>query len=226
MRYEAVVFYLHHVANEAMRYHLQLLRKHNAFPIVIAHCDDSGAVVPHEESIEIPKEYERGTNWHNADWIWQTWYKSRHRVEADRYIYLEWDCYADVPLKDWYADLWDADVVTSLAHRPPSNWYWLQSQLEYMPQELSSHATGLAPLNGVLLSRRAIEHFSQTALHECIFSELRLGSILAAKGFTVETLPMEKAINNVFLEHTASLTTRPGGFYHPVKSMGAMMHRD
>ncbi len=215
---EAVVLFFHHRTDEVTRRHLHLLRTHNDFPVVPLFCDDEMGGTALDDAVRLPMTFQRGRNWHNVDWICRDWFRSSHRIEALRYIWLEWDCLVNAPLRDWYSDLWEADFVASRAVRPPAPWYWFRAQMAFLPHSLVPFATGIAPLNGVVLSRRAMFNYAQTDLPEGIFCELRLPTVLASCGITVSELPPDKASQNRFLPNKASLPVQGQGLFHPVKT--------
>lgn len=215
---EAVVLFLHHRADATTHHHYELLKRHNPFPIIPAFCNDGGTVIPLLNSVEITKSYQRGRNWHNGDWILHQWFNSPAMIEAKRYIYIEWDCCVDLPLADWYGDLWNSDAVGSVIEQLPSRWFWFESQYDYLPYEWQKFARGIVPLNGTLLSQHAMQTFGAMQLPEAINAELRLATALAFSGIKLEPMPAQKAIKNVYLPFGRSLQPQTGSFTHPVKT--------
>ncbi len=76
----------------------------------------------------------------------------------------------------------------------------------------------LTPLNGVLLSKRAMATYAEEELPEGVFCELRVATVLASRGIIASSLPREKAARNVFLPNGQSLKVSHPGFYHPIKT--------
>lgn len=216
---EAAVLFTHFQDDETTRHHLALLRKFNDFPIIPLYCDDGQATQPVAGTVQVPMTFRRGRAWHNLDWIFCEWFRSVSRVNAERYIWLDWDCRVDVPLKEWYGEYWSHHFVASKAMRPPEKWYWFRTQRAFLPHVLSPFACGIVPLNGVLLSRFAMTTYANEQLPEGIFCEFRLATVLASRGIRASQLPPEKAATNQFLAGGNSLDVSGPGFYHPVKHM-------
>lgn len=215
---EAVVLFSHFRNDQTTRQHLDLLRRFNDFPVVPLCCDDLNGCDPVETAIQVPMTFTRATNWHNLDWLFWEWYRSVHRINAHRYIWLDWDCRVDIPLKEWYGEYWHHDFVASNTVTPPTKWYWFRTQRPFLPHTLAPFACGVTPLNGVLLSRRAMATYANEELPEGIFCELRVATVLASRGINASSLPKEKAARNVFLPKGGSLRVSGPGFYHPIKT--------
>ena len=69
---------------------------------------------------------------------------------------LEWDTLATMPVKEFFGELWDRDVVgTSVKlHETHPEWQWFREQMHLLPPPLRQHAAGIVPFNGLLLSHR------------------------------------------------------------------------
>ena len=79
-------------------------------------------------------------------------------IRARRYLMLEWDTLATMPVKEFYEELWDGDAVATsvkLIETHP-RWQWFRQQLHLLPPHLRQHAAGVVPFNGLLLSHRAL----------------------------------------------------------------------
>lgn len=215
---EAVILYSHFRNDEISRNHRDLLRKHNPFPVVPLYCDDEMGGTPLEDAVRIPMTYTRGRNWHNIDWLLREWYRSTHRILAERYIWLDWDCYVNTPIKTWYGELWNSDFVGSKSVRLGEQWWWFQ-QRDGLPHDLFPYASGVVPLNGVLLSLKALSCYASITIPEGIFCELRLATVLSSKGIQVSELPESKAASNIYLPGGASVVVSGNGLFHPVKQL-------
>lgn len=214
----AVVLFVHHNNDATTRKHYELLVEHNDFPIVPLFCRDGrpGKAMP--EAITLASSFSKGSNWHNVDWICRDWFLSCDRIDAQRYIWLDWDCLANEPLADWYGDCWSKDFVVSQIKRLDSKWGWFRRRKGQLPNGLASHRIGIAPLNGVLLSRRAMRAFCESDLPDGVISEMRLPTMLAAKGIHATEMPREKAKTNRYLPRNQSIAIHGTGLFHPVKN--------
>ena len=216
---EAVVLLTHYRNDEVTQHHYDLLRKYNDFPIVPLYCDDGQATQPLDDAVQVPMTFRRGRAWHNLDWICWQWFQDVSRINAKRYIWLDWDCRVDVPLQQWYGDQWSDDFVASRVLQPPEKWYWFRTQRPFLPHVLTPFARGVTPLNGLLLSRHAMMTYAHEQLPEGIFCEFRLATVLASRGIEASQLPREKAATNRFLPQGDSIEVAGPGFHHPVKHL-------
>jgi hypothetical protein len=86
-----------------------------------------------------------------------------------------------MPIREYYREVWDADAAATAVHTPQSYavWPWFKE----LPDELRPFAMGLSPLNGVMLSHRALAAVCAGPLPPNVFCECRLGTALKAAGF-------------------------------------------
>lgn len=218
--HECVILFSHYKNCEVTRRHLELLRQSNGtYPIVPIYCEDGRPVQPVAGAIRVPKTFERGNNWHNGDAVFREWFRGPHRIDAERYMWIEWDCQVTVPVAEWYSEVWRADAAATWVPRPPMMWDWFQAQGKSLPQRLQPHAAGVVPLNGILLSRRALETIAAEPLLEGIFCELRVGTMLRAHGFEIAEFPIWKGRTNIYLSHSRSVEVAGRGLFHPVKNL-------
>jgi hypothetical protein len=210
---ELCILYLHHKNDEVTRYHYSLLLKHNLCPVVPIFCRDANPVEPLENALEVRKTFS-GVNWANADQILAEWYRTS-RIEAERYICLDWDCLATIPLKDWYKEVWNDDFVGSEIRELGDGWHWFKD-FDFLPAKYREYACGNAPCNGIMLSNRALNDFSQVPCIDNVFSEFRITTVLRSLGYEIKALPLDKAKFNVW--RNCPILDEPG-LYHPVKEM-------
>jgi hypothetical protein len=208
-----VVIFGHHRDCAVTKHNLALLRK-NLFPVIPVHFQGQGHL---EGSAELGSV---GNPWAEGDQFLIRWFRNRP-FDAERYLYLEWDCWCSLPIPEWFQEVWDADVSTPrlLTPREHPDWYWF-SQVPALPPEFRPHACGMAILNGIMLSHRALEAVASMPLPQGIFSELRIGTMAQAAGFKPVAWPAEKDRTNRYFQN-GSITFNPAvpGLYHPVKSL-------
>lgn len=224
---QCCILFLHREADAITRRHYELLVERNpGIPVAPIHhggaeCAGLDGAVP--VAGQIP-----GLPGDNRDWIVREWFRGPHRIEARRYIALEWNCYADTSLAEWYREVWDCDAAGARVRapeRPPhesrrETWRWFRRQRRRMPEEIHEHATGLSPFNGVLLSRRALDFYSRVpewygGLGLC--AELRLPSILKAARFHIQAMPRWKARRNTCgARYPMRVIAASPGLWHPV----------
>ena len=215
-----VVLFSHHKNCEVTRLHLKLLRESNpATPVVPVWCADGNPVESVAGAVEVAKSFREGGNWHNCDAVLREWFRSPDRIEAERYLWIEWDCRVTVAVEEWYAEVWNADAAGTWVPRPPMMWDWFSGEYDRLPPHLKPHAAGIVPFNGVLLSRRALEAFAAEPLADGFFCELRLGTTLRSLGFEPVEVPTWKGRTNVYLSESRSLRVTEPGLWHPVKDL-------
>lgn len=217
----AVVLFVHHKNDAVTRFHYEMLVQKNDFPIVPLFCND-GNGVPLENAVELEKTFSRGSNWHNVDWICRDWFNSTNRIEAKRYIWLDWDCFVNQPIRRWYGKLWSCDFVACRIKKRGSSWGWFKRQQKSIPSSLSEFVVGVAPLNGVLLSRKAMEIYATAEIPDGVFSELRLPTVLASQNIVATTMPKRKAKKNRYFSRKGrNMKVTGKGLFHPVKELEA-----
>jgi hypothetical protein len=168
-------------------------------------------------SVVLENGFERGFNYHNPDIVWIDWYLSEHRIDAERYILCEWDCYANQSFEEAYSSVWSADVVGSHVYRiERDKWHWFDRQAEFLPWHWRKHAAGIMPFNGIMLSRKAMEAIAGEPIREGIFCELRLPTLCRRLGYEIAELPIDVALRNI---PYAGKEVAPAGVgvWHPVK---------
>lgn len=218
---ECCILFSHYGNDETTREHLALLRERNPYPVV-AVCNDAARRV--EEALDVNLLSKAGSlehKWLSPDRILYRWF--RHGgLRARRYIFLEWDTLATMPVREYYDEVWDADAAGSTAkrieHEP--EWEWFR-QMPRLPGPLRAKAGGIVPFNGILLSHRALEAVTSGPIPPNVFCELRLGTLLRNAGFEAQTFSPEKQRTNSFDRRLIDFDPVRPGIYHPIKSREA-----
>ncbi len=220
---ECCIVFTHYRDDATTRDHLELLRRLNPFPVVAVcnACSDcvDGAVDVHLLSNRWSSE----DKWSSADSILYRWFL-HGGVRAQRYLMLEWDTLATAPVKEFFGELWDRDVVgTSVKlHETHPEWHWFREQMHLLPPALRQHAAGIVPFNGLLLSHRALSAVVDADPPPGIFCELRIGTLLRSAGFELAEYPPDKQRMNSFHLLNISFDGITPGIYHPIKHSGAV----
>jgi hypothetical protein len=149
--------------------------------------------------------------WYHVDRFPARWFDSPHRIESERYVVLEHDTRATMPIVDYFAPVWRADVAGSIVATPEDHpgWIWWRD----VPPHLWEHRTGVLPSGVVLYSRRALECLARS--RESMFAEVHIGTVCRAAGLTLAVVPGGLA-TVACSERDRTLSDRPG-VYHPVK---------
>ena len=107
---ECCIVFTHYRDDDTTRYHLELLRKLNPFPVV-AVCNATTDCVDGAIDVDLlSKRWSSEDKWGSADSILYRWFL-HGGVRAQRYLMLEWDTLATAPVKEFFGEQWDRDVV-------------------------------------------------------------------------------------------------------------------
>jgi hypothetical protein len=189
---------------------LDILRRVNSFPVIPI----SGTPTSIKESVYISESFQ---SWRDGDLIIYSWFPLRP-FDAHRYIYIEWDCLATCPLIEYFGDLWNADAVGGLqTFGKDKDWYWW-NEIGQLPESLRLYATGIAPLNCILLSHKALSAICARSIPKNVFSELRIATLLTACGITIKSMN-ERSADNSWHPSLISVDRTRASIYHPVKSL-------
>jgi hypothetical protein len=213
---EVTILFVHHDSCQVTQTHYEVLNNSHPGNVIPVFCNDGTCGNPLPNAIRLPMSYTRGRNWHNVDWIVRDWFRSCDRIDSKRYVIIDWDCYCNISLQAWFGEWWDSHLVGS--NVADASWYWF-SQRDFLPHSLFRFACGVWPLNGLLISNLAMHVFASEALPDGVFSELRLPTVLAGRGFQASGLPTEKSQNNTYLSNRESVRVVGDGLFHPVKQL-------
>lgn len=211
MKPECCILFMHHRADELTRRHFQLLREHNPYPVIplhagqrehLEHAVDTGALAD---------------VWRNSDLGYLNWFR-RRPFDAERYLWLEYDTFANLPVREFYGEVWQRDAVGAQVKSPARNrdWCWF-SERGLLPHELRAHCGGLSPLSGILLSHRAMTVLAHAAPMPSVFCEFRVGTLLQAGGVELTQLPPERGATIDWTSSSFVFDPTKPGIYHPVK---------
>lgn len=214
---DCCILFSHYKNDETTLRHLELLRERNPYPVV-AVCN--GAAERVDEALDVDllsKEGSLEPKWHSPDRMLYRWF--RHGgVRARRYVFLEWDTLATMPVREFYDEVWDADAAGSsvmrVEHEPGWYWFWQTCRL---PPHLRAKAGGIVPFNGLLVSHRALAAVTSGAIPPNVFCELRIGTLLRHAGFEPRALPPGKRQMNSHDRRFIDFGEDRLGIYHPIK---------
>ncbi|WP_035613323.1 hypothetical protein [Haloferula sp. BvORR071] len=115
----------------------------------------------------------------------------RESCTASHLLFLEWDVRFAAKLGDAFPI--PGDFFCPEVQPRNSDWPWWR-EIPHLPSSLRGHATGIAPLAAILLSRRALDAIlahpeCEEALAAPVFCEVRLPTLAAAAGFPPQAHP-------------------------------------
>lgn len=217
---ECVILFSHHKNDELTRHHLNVLRAANPFYPVLPICrerDGKRNALQDAHNVWTQDTADQ-IGWAHCDIQVHEWFKQRP-LSAHRYIVIEYDVYAPMPVRDFYGPLWDADCVGINVWRKPAHsdkWVWFKD-IGKLPEQWQEEAVGIDPCAVMLFSHRCMDAMSRLPIPRDVFCELRIGSMVKAAGFQVMQHPYgSERISCSILRNVVE--SQPSlGIYHPVK---------
>lgn len=160
--------------------------------------------------------YATEDRWQGPDAAVYRWARSRDFVPARRYLVVEWDTLATMPLRDWWGDAcYEADLGVVRVATLGDGWTWWEHRSR-LPGPVQPHAAGFCPYGGHVLSRRALTALAESDPVPGVFCELRAASYLGAAGITATVRPGGRK-RTVWIGDTRLPSHRGPGVWHPVK---------
>lgn len=162
---------------------------------------------------------DKNTAWLSTDLTVFHWFKKYgSKKRAKRYLIVEWDCWCDCKIKDYYSRVWDCDlVVPNVKYPERDDWHWF-STANLLPNRAKPYLSGITPLCGILISRKAMLAISKEIMspdYLGLNSELRLATIATMLNFDPIVNP---AYNRALgWRHPSFFDTKYTGLHHPRK---------
>lgn len=156
--------------------------------------------------------------WLNTDLSLFRWYlNNKAAANSKRYVIVEWDCWCNCSVYDYFQKVWDDDlVVPSVKYPERDAWEWF-FQIRNLPIPVRPYAVGITPMCGLLVSQRAFEAIGTESLKPEYYrlnSELRLGTIATMLNYDPIVNPVySRSIN----WKTPLFGLKYKGFHHPRK---------
>ncbi len=159
--------------------------------------------------------------WLSTDLSIFHWYRKFGAAHpAARYLLVEWDCWCDCDLHEYFTRVWDCDVVGPCVKYPErDDWYWF-STINKLPDYARAYSTGIVPFCGLLLSDRAMKEICTEILkpeYKYLNSELRLPTIATMLNFDPVTNPV--CSRTITWRDGISFDQRYKGLHHPRKKI-------
>lgn len=142
---------------------------------------------PNTEVVVVKNIFDSGkAAWLGTDITFFDWYVNHAKQsKAKRFLLVEWDCWCNCNLKDYYEKVFDNDlVVPNVKYPERDDWYWFSS-IGDLPPRARKFATGISPMCGVLFSKHAMDTLVDEILNQeylGLNSEIRLGTIATMMG--------------------------------------------
>jgi|SRR5450759_2124016 hypothetical protein len=213
------ILFFYHKCDELTKFHLASLRKSNPAAIIVPLTDSVPELLPGSIDVgQFPSSWADAQKWRSIDTTLYRWFEHR-TFDARRYVIVEYDCLCTVDLCDYYSEVMGADVAGIDLFRREDNprWKWfVQSELDTLPEQDRKHAAGLVPLTCTLFSHEALEKIVANVYRQDVFCELRLGTTINKLGLKFERLPIPK--RSTICWHTYSWQANRPGLFHGIKS--------
>ena len=221
---DLTILFGHIQADELTLRHLEIIRTLNPgvpiVPLTFQADDSAGQALPGSfRATQLEPRFVGQNPWAAADCLIYAWYvhARTQQTAAHRYAYAEWDMLFRVPMRDFYAEVWDRDVACAECFFIDRHWSWNWFKEIYrLPKEIRKFAAGLSPFAGTFLSDRALDKITKQPIPLHVFCELRLGTLANAAGFEIARLPYDKCRNLTWKQELLYPVKSP--VYHPVKS--------
>ncbi len=227
---ELTILFAHTTTNEVTLRHLDILSSLNPGVPIVPITFTSGeppdgrpmnAPLPGSFDAAVLEPKFAGQNpWAGTDCAIYAWYLHARNpsTTAQRYVFAEWDMLYRVPMREFYAEVWDRDVACAECFFLDRHWHWNWfSELHRLPVELRRFAAGIVPLAGVLISDRVLSAITERPIPLHVFCDLRLGTLVNAAGFEIFRFPYEKGRNITWKVNSFFGVSTPA--YHPVKTL-------
>ena len=218
---DTCVLFLHHLDDDITRRHFDLICQHNPLAAVVPLCWQGSSHL--QESIEVAlPSMDEGPRplWRNCDRMIYNWFQSINRINADRYIIIEWDTLVSQPFSEFYSPAaWNSRFAAAFVHRPqeiPDPYWWWYELSDFQWQALGPFIRGLIPISGVLIERLLLESMSEASklsVFSGIFCEARIATLAAYCG--VE--PIELRPNAAAWIQSKDVTPKGPGVWHRVR---------
>jgi hypothetical protein len=214
------IFFAHFTMNEATRVNLESFRRwHPDGPVIPVTASDEtfeGGYFAKDFKLWDPDHA-----WYNADYPLYHAYLSCP-VKCQRWFFVEWDCHCNMPVREYFRHVWDFDFVAPsirLPYREPE-WAWFK-EFHLLPEKFRPFAMGVVPLNGIMVSDRALAKIIPVVLQErlAVQCELRIATVGNFVGHPPVANPLGNTMtwSNNHPQIIHSDGTLPPGIWHPVK---------
>jgi hypothetical protein len=207
------ILFLHHSDDDLTHFHAELIQRLNPGVPFVPLTFDRG--LPNALRFKMPEVTDQ---WHDNDLLIYAWFLSPHRLDAERYLVVEYDTYCTVPFREFYAGVWDQPVacarVVTLQNDP--KWWWFRAIQDRTP--FGENLMGMSPICGILLSWVALKTIAPDGLsptYRLLLSECRIGTLVRAAQFTPALICPDAASFITF----QPVIPKGGGIWHPVKTI-------
>jgi hypothetical protein len=212
------LFSYHRLDDVTRRHHARLAQLHPHNLIVpLTHQYQGGESLP--DTVDVALDWDHGwpilNPWTDRDKVYLRWFLGDKRPQARRYVFFEYDVFANTRAEAFYGTAWQADVAAARVVVPQDAPHWNWWQQAAWLEEGYPLRTGLSPMAASLWSHEALTRIARQPRFLRCFAELRMGTLARLAGLTPLEIPGA----------TATITWRPeqdpsselATWLHPVK---------
>jgi hypothetical protein len=141
---------------------------------------------------EAPGMGNKGEEWWNCDRNFREWWKThRLNVQAERVLFMEWDVFCNVDLRQWVPSAKRFHGMICAQLKTPirdSGWPGFR-EVERLPREMEAYAIAAVPSALLMLDRDALDAIADARwdalFAQDVLSELRLATLVRYLGYQV-----------------------------------------
>jgi hypothetical protein len=220
MNNECIIVFGYHLRHDATTWmHYALMQHFNPGIPIIPISDGNSLELPNTVDVStFPSRWDISDQWQSSDTQLYRWFENR-KVEAQRYIFVEYDVYCQLSFREFFKDVWHAEMACArfFTYKDEPTWPWFTKNDGYMslPDDLKPYAAGCLPLGLLLVSHEALEKIVANAAPAKAFSELRFGTTVCKLGIRVSAVDSGSITWN-----QSRIRVRPyPTIYHPIKDI-------
>ena len=218
--YNLCILFLYHKCDELTKFHLSVLCKSNPTAIVVPLTDSVPELLPGSIDVSLfPSLFSDAPKWRSIDATIYRWFRNR-KVNARRYLIIEYDCLCNVDLNNYYAEVMSADVagIDLFTRADNPGWKWFRDEeVNKLPYEDRTFAAGIVPFTCTIFSHEALENIVENVYRQDVFCELRLGTIIRKLGLRFQRLQL--LMRSTICWHTYPWKTSRPGLFHSIKTL-------
>ncbi|MGD1907625.1 MAG: hypothetical protein ACFB0C_16785 [Leptolyngbyaceae cyanobacterium] len=216
---ELCVLFHYHKVDPLTLQHFDLLKEHNPDAAIISVTSSISEYLPGSVDVDdFPSKWDTRNKWRAIDTTFYIWFLNR-QVSAERYVIIEYDCRCTMPLKEAYAEVWDAQVSCRSFYTPETKpgWGWFnEKEINNLDPSDRPYIAGVVPYACSFFSHEAAERMIENLTINDVFCELRMGTAIRKAGLTVTPFP--PSLKQGVYSDTHPFDLSQPGVYHPVKS--------
>ena len=199
-----------HQDDAVLRFNLAAFRRNNPHVAMLPCTYDAPAA---GADIELFDQWPSKNRWKDCDYFL---YEARARHPGyEWYVFLEWDCYFNVPLEWVYGEPGTDLILTDVRDARSKKWSWLKDR-PHLPECLREHFLGTVPLCGVLARGSVLDRVAAFTPWPETVSEVRLPTIASYLGASMGRIDSRYSGIRCRPRHYLPLSR---GAYHPLKTI-------